>query len=292
MTTISYLSILKEGSLKQQLLTYFFLRPHAEHYLRELALLLQVDPANLSRDLMKLEKEGLFKSRMRGNQKHFSLNTQYPFYEELKKMVQWKAPATWKPAHPPRHNVYIIAGSNGAGKTTFATKFLPDVLDCTHFINADLIARGVSPLAPDEAAIKAGKLLLSEIREASLKKIDFGFETTLAGRSYVRLLQDLRSQYYAVHLFFLWIPNVEMSLKRIQERVSRGGHHIPSSDARRRFRRGLRNLFELYAPLLTSWAIFDNSTMVPELIAFEERGQQHIMKEDLFTNIRKQAGVR
>ena len=136
-------------------------------------------------------------------------------------------------------NVYIIAGPNGSGKTTFARLFLPDYAKCPHFINADLIAQGLAPFEPRTAAMQSGKLVLQQIDEHVRRGVDFAFETTLAGKTYVRLLRELRAKGYNVHLFFLWIPSPELATARIKDRVTEGGHHVPPEDVRRRFERGL-----------------------------------------------------
>jgi len=124
-------------------------------------------------------------------------------------------------------NVYIIAGPNGSGKTTFASKFLPDYIKCPNFVNADLIAQGLSPFSPRSAAIKAGKLVLGQIREFAETGVDFAFESTLAGKSYVNLFKDLDRKGYRLHLFFLWIPNADLAIARIKDRVAEGGHNVP-----------------------------------------------------------------
>ncbi len=178
--------------------------------------------------------------------------------------------------------VYIIAGPNGAGKTTFARKFLPHYVKCLEFVNADLIANGLSPLAPERAAIHAGRLMLEQIHSLANRGLDFGFETTLSGRTYVKLLCDLREKGYDIHLFFLWIRNVELALERIELRVRNGGHDIPKVIVRRRFDRSLPNFLKLYQPLVDSWTIFDNSGEIPKLIAFEEVGKLEIADPDLF----------
>ncbi len=280
--------------MKKRLLVYFYTRPGEERYLRELAEILHADPANLSRDLKKLEKEGVFKSQMRGNLKFFSLDAGYPLYEEMRTSV---AKLTPHQSNPPLSMektcaaVYVIAGPNGAGKTTFAKTFLPDFLDCKVFVNADLIAGGIAPLAPEQAAIKAGKLLLEEIRETAKRKVDFGFETTLSGRSYVNLFNEFIRQGYAVHLVFLWLPNIDISIKRIAERVKRGGHHIPEQVARRRFARGVENLFKLYDSMLSGWVIFDNSAAEPAMLAYREGERKVILDETKFSQIQKIAGL-
>ncbi len=152
-------------------------------------------------------------------------------------------------------NVYLIAGPNGSGKTTFAKKFLPDYAKCQHFINADLIAQGLSPFSPRSAAMKAGRLVLKQIHEFENKNVDFAFETTLAGKSYMKLFEHLKRKGYHLHLFFLWIPNVQLALARIKDRVAEGGHDVPSQDVRRRFIRSSINFFKLYRPLLNFFFI-------------------------------------
>lgn len=184
-------------------------------------------------------------------------------------------------------NVYIIAGPNGSGKTTFAKKFLPDYAKCPNFVNADLIAQGLAPFEPRSAAIKAGRLVLQQIDEYTNRGIDFAFETTLSGRSYVRLLRVLRAKGYATHLFFLWIPSPELAIGRIKDRVAEGGHDVPVEDVRRRFTRGIYNFFKLYQPLLNSWMLFDNSGAKPVLIAKEKNGHIEIIHRQLFESIRE-----
>ncbi len=181
--------------------------------------------------------------------------------------------------------VYIVAGPNGAGKTTFARTFLPDYARCKEFINADLIASGLSPFSPEAAALRAGRLLLEQIRRFSSKQLDFGFETTLSGVTYVSLLRRLNVRGYRVQLFFLWIPSVEMALARIADRVRRGGHAIPERVVRRRFHKGIRHLLTRYRPLLDSWLLFDNSDTVPRLIAREELGQLQVFHQELFGKV-------
>ncbi|HIJ67026.1 MAG TPA: Zeta toxin family protein, partial [Planctomycetes bacterium] len=133
--------------------------------------------------------------------------------------------------------VYIIAGPNGSGKTTFATKFLPKFARCPNFVNADLIAQGLSPFSPGAAAIKAGKLVLEQIHQFASKGVDFSFETTLAGKLYVNLFKSLKAKGYKISLFFLWIPNTGLAVSRIKNRVAQGGHHVPTQDVLHRFDR-------------------------------------------------------
>lgn len=187
-------------------------------------------------------------------------------------------------------NLYIIAGPNGSGKTTFAKRFLPKHADCTHFINADLIAQGLSPFSPVVAAMKAGRLVLKEIEEMSAKGISFAFETTLSGKTYLSLLNRLKNKGYRVHLFFLWIPNSSLALERIKDRVASGGHDVPAVDVHRRFRRSIDNFFKVYEPLLDTWMLYDNSGSEPYLVAEKIGGKLSIKDDDLYGKISKGSG--
>ena len=143
---------------------------------------------------------------------------------------------------------YIIAGPNGAGKTTFARKFLPEYVKCLDFINADLIAGGISPFVPEKAAIQAGRIMIEQIQHLAESRRDFGFETTLSGKSYANLLHKLKGKGYRIHLFFLWLPNADLAIERIADRVRKGGHTIPEGVVRRRFHKGLNNFIKIYRP--------------------------------------------
>jgi predicted ABC-type ATPase len=172
---------------------------------------------------------------------------------------------------------YVIAGPNGAGKTSFATEFLPEFVQCREFVNADLIAAGLSPFAPETQAVRAGRLLLTRIKELAEGRENFAFETTLAGRGYVKTLTDLKRSGYRVFLFFLWLPDADTAMRRVANRVREGGHDIPEATIRRRYESGLRNLFQLYLPLADSWRLYNGSQLPPSLIAAMSEGrlQQH-----------------
>lgn len=188
-------------------------------------------------------------------------------------------------------HIYIIAGPNGAGKTTFAREYLPNYANCKQFVNADLIAGGLSPFSPEAAALRAGRILLEQIHALANRKTSFGFETTLSGVTYLSLLRRIKAQGYKVHLFFLWIPSIKFALERIADRVRRGGHDIPEKVVRRRFHKGLRHLFKLYRPLLDSWTLFDNSQNIPRLIAVEAEGVLHVLDDKLFKKMIEEAEV-
>jgi len=182
---------------------------------------------------------------------------------------------------------YIIAGPNGAGKTTFATEFLPLYANCRNFINADLIARGLSPFDPDAGMLRAGRTVLERIAEFTKARTDFAFETTLSGRTYVPLLRGVKKTGFRLHMFYLWIPSPELALLRIRDRVESGGHNVPERDVRRRYGRTLNNLFTLYRPLLDTLHFFDNSSDTPRLIFKDEAGQTTTRDAALYERLRR-----
>jgi predicted ABC-type ATPase len=155
--------------------------------------------------------------------------------------------------------ILIIAGPNGAGKTTFAQEFLPAEASCPHFVNADLIAAGISPFSPETAAIRAGRIMLEQIHEHVRKDENFAFETTLSGRMYKALIPRWQADGYNVKLFFLQLPSPEMAIARVRQRVAAGGHNVPEDVIRRRFHAGLRNFSQIYKPLVDEWVLYDNS---------------------------------
>jgi len=186
-------------------------------------------------------------------------------------------------------SVYVVAGPNGAGKSTFARLFLPDYADCREFVNADLIASGLSPFNPEGQAIQAGRLMLERIEALARQRTDFGFETTLAGRGWLPLLLKLREQGYRLNVFFLWLPSPELAVSRVEERVRAGGHSVPEKVVRRRFVRGVRNFFEIYQPILDGWLVFNSSELPPDLIAFAVSDLRVVLDRQLFVDIEGQA---
>lgn len=174
---------------------------------------------------------------------------------------------------------WIIAGANGAGKTTFALEYLPRVANCTHFINADLIAAGLAPLAPERELMAASRLFLREIEERITARDSFAFETTLAGRTYLRLVERLRADGWRVVLIYLALPSVEMSKLRVAERVAHGGHNIPVTDIERRFPRSLCHLLNDFSHRVDSCTCFMNDGESP-LLVFEQRSSDRDIVHD------------
>lgn len=167
-------------------------------------------------------------------------------------------------ATPPR--IYILAGPNGAGKTTFAREYLTHEANCPTFINADLIADGLSPFAPERAALRAGRIMLELIADSVRRRESFAFETTLAGRNYARSIPSWRAAGYFVTLIFLSLPSADMAVARVAERVRQGGHGIPEETIRRRFEAGLRNLQHVYMPIVDAWILYDSAGEQPVIM--------------------------
>ena len=168
--------------------------------------------------------------------------------------------------------LYIIGGCNGAGKTTASYTVLPDILNCREFVNADEIAHGLSPFNPEEMAIEAGRLMLKRIKELLEKGETFAIETTLATKSYINLVHQAQERGDLVTLVVFWLRNPELAMQRIAERVKEGGHNIPAPTTRRRYVSGINNLFNLYAPVVDCWVIYDNS--VSPRIAIAQGGRK------------------
>lgn len=166
--------------------------------------------------------------------------------------------------------IVIIAGPNGAGKTTFAREFLPNEAHCPIFINAALIAAGLAPFMPEQASIKAARIMLEEIAKNINKDVSFALETTLSGLGYARAIPQWRAKGYHVKLIFLQLPNADTAIARVAERVRQGGHNIPEATIRRRFDAGLKNFQQIYQPLVDVWLHFDNAGDTPILIDWSE----------------------
>jgi predicted ABC-type ATPase len=160
--------------------------------------------------------------------------------------------------------IIIIAGPNGVGKTTFAREFLPQEAGCPAFINVDLIAAGLSPFAPEKFAVRAGRLMLQEIRQCIQRGESFAFETTLSGRGYARSIPKWRAAGYRVKLIFLSLFSADLAVERVAARVAQGGHAVPEEVIRRRFSSGLHNLRAVYAPIVDSWVLYENSQSIPK----------------------------
>ena len=167
-----------------------------------------------------------------------------------------------------RLHLYIIAGCNGAGKTTASFTVLPEMLNCREFVNADEIAKGLSPFNPEGVAIQAGRLMIDRIIHLLKEGETFAFETTLATRSYIKLIQRAQKRGYFVTLLFFSLSTPEQAIARVAKRVSMGGHNIPTDVIKRRYEAGLQNLFQMYIPVVDYWTLYDNSSCPGQKIAF------------------------
>lgn len=179
-------------------------------------------------------------------------------------------------------NLYIIAGCNGAGKTTASFNVLPQILNCKEFVNADEIAKGLSPFAPESVAILAGKLMLQRIEELLAERVSFAIETTLATRSYRTVVNKAKDMGYTVQLLFFWLESPAVACQRVEKRVAEGGHDIPVETIHKRYHLGLKNLFEIFMPIVDYWALYDNN-LYARLIADSEG----TVEEGLFNEIKR-----
>ena len=182
----------------------------------------------------------------------------------------------------PDKKLYIICGCNGAGKTTASFTILPEILDCKEFVNADEIAKGLSPFQPEKVAIEAGRIMLNRISELLSDNESFAFETTLSSRSYKNRVIEAKKNGYNVTLLFFWLQSVELAKERVKIRVSEGGHNIRTEVIERRYLKGIKNLFDIYLPIIDNSYIFDNSEGVHELIAEKEFGKLIIVNDRKF----------
>ena len=185
-----------------------------------------------------------------------------------------------------KRHLYIISGCNGAGKTTASYTVLPEILKVEEFVNADEIARGLSPFNPDGMAIEAGRLMLKRIDELLLKGKDFAIETTLATRSYAKLVERAHALGYAVHLVYFWLSSPQLAKERVASRVRNGGHNIPVAVIERRYALGIRNLLEIFIPIVDEWMIVDNSNLAQAVVAEGGTGRDAVVyDETLFSKI-------
>ena len=168
-------------------------------------------------------------------------------------------------------NLYIISGCNGAGKTTASYAMFPEMLDCKEFINADEIAKGLSPFQPEKASIEAGRIMIGRINEMLRLEEDFAVETTLATKSYASLVRRAQKLGYFVTLIFFWLDSPEFAVRRVEQRVAQGGHYVPEEVVRRRYWAGMYNLFRMYLPICDYWILVDNSTDPFRMIAEGKR---------------------
>ncbi|QEC44157.1 zeta toxin family protein [Pseudobacter ginsenosidimutans] len=164
-------------------------------------------------------------------------------------------------------NLYIIAGCNGAGKTTASYTILPEILNCKEFVNADSIAAGLSPFNPESVSFESGRIMLHRINQLIDERIDFAFETTLATRSYTSFIKRAQANGYEVTLLFFWLHSPELATERVAERVRKGGHNIPVDVIKRRYYRGIFNLLNLYIPICNNWIVVNNVYIQPVMIA-------------------------
>lgn len=181
-------------------------------------------------------------------------------------------------------NIYVIAGCNGAGKTTASFTILPEILNCKEFVNADEIAKGLSPFQPENASFEAGRIMLSRIRELANNNIDFAFETTLSTKSYLHLLNEFKKSGHSIILIFFWLNGYELAITRVRQRVKQGGHSIPEEVIIRRYKRGLENLPE-FILLSDHWEVWNNSLGSSEVIATGEFGENKIFNSDIWNLI-------
>jgi len=172
-------------------------------------------------------------------------------------------------------NLYIISGPNGAGKTTISYTVLPEILNCNEFVNADEIAKGLSPFNPNKLAIQAGKLMLKRIDDLLDEQKDFAIETTLSSKTFIKTITRAKKNGYFVTVLFLWLNSIELAVERVKIRVSEGGHNIPEETIRRRYKKGLKNFFNLYIPITDYWLLVNNSKTPFEIIA---EGRESVVK--------------
>jgi len=183
-------------------------------------------------------------------------------------------------------NLYIIGGCNGAGKTSASFTILPEILDCKEYVNADEIARGLSPFQPEKVSIAAGRLLIQRIRNLLVEGENFAFETTLASKTHLKFIQKAQKQGYRVTILFFWLFLPELAVSRVEQRVREGGHNIPENVIRRRYKYGLKNFFNLYIPVVDNWMFVDNSGSEYYIIAEGGNGTLKINDTEIWTKLK------
>jgi predicted ABC-type ATPase len=267
-------------------------QPDHSFTMSELGRLIGKRPGVFQRGLNALDEEGYIRSTRQGNRRYICINKEHPLLGAVCRIIDCEACAlpqdvylTYPTEAPACHltvaeasavyataamKLLIIAGPNGAGKTTFAREYLPQEGHCPVFINADFIAHGLSPFAPEQAAIQAGRLMLKELGRHITSRRSVAIETTLSGRRYAQLIPRWQAQGYAVKLIFLALPSVEMAIARVASRIKQGGHAIPEETIRRRYSAGRVNFDQVYKPLVDAWALYDNSGPSPILLEEEE----------------------
>ena len=187
-------------------------------------------------------------------------------------------------------NLYIIAGCNGAGKTTASYTVLPELLNCKEFVNADEIARGLSPFRPENVGFEAGRIMLNRIDELVKQKKDFAFETTLSTRSYLSFIRLAKKQGYKITLVFLWLKSADVAKERVKQRVAKGGHNIPQNIIERRYKRGMENFFKIFWKEIDYWLMIDNNKTQPLIVAGGEGMIDYEVKiPEIWKKIKKQA---
>ncbi len=182
--------------------------------------------------------------------------------------------------------LFIISGPNGAGKTTASYTILPEILNCKEFVNADEIARGLSPFQPEKVSFESGRIMLKRIGELLEDEATFAFETTLASRSFVKFIERAQLKEYQCTLLFFWLNSEELAIRRVKTRVEEGGHNIPTNIIKRRYQRGLSNFFNLYQEIVDSWMLIDNSGAPYKVIAKKEECKIKVLKSDLWSKLK------
>jgi len=186
--------------------------------------------------------------------------------------------------------LYIVAGCNGAGKTTASFTILPEILDCKEFVNADEIARGLSPFQPEKVSFEAGRIMLQRIQELIEEKVNFAFETTLSTRSFINYIEKAKLMGYETTLLFFWLNNENLAIERVKVRVIEGGHNIPKNTIIRRYHRGLFNFFQLYKSKVDNWMFINNSGSSYQLIAKGSNQSKTIFQQAIWDKIKKDYG--